>query len=53
MKKIEVDKQKRKALIKNFKALAFLSCLLLPFSLNAKTKNIISKPDNPSPAVWG
>lgn len=50
MKKIKVDKQKRKALIKNFKALAFLSFLLLPFSLNAKVKTVEKSEKT---AVWG
>jgi len=52
MKKIKVDQKKRKALIKNGKALVFLAALFLPFSLSAKTKTIV-KADKPTPAVWG
>ena len=50
MKKIndKVDTQKRKTLIKNFKALAFMSFLFLPFSLSAKTGK-----SEKTGAVWG
>ncbi|GBR76966.1 hypothetical protein NO2_1432 [Candidatus Termititenax persephonae] len=50
--KANIDKAKRKSLIKNFKALAFLTMFLLPFTGNAK--NIVSKSDKKEAiAVWG
>jgi hypothetical protein len=54
MKKVKIDRQKRQALIKNFKALAFLSIFLLPFSLGKAAKPVIETGKSEKvTAVWG
>ena len=49
----EIDKTKRRSLIKNLKALAFMSLCFLPFAANAKS--VAAKPgkNNKTLAVWG
>ena len=48
----KIDKAKRKQLIKNFKALAFLSFFLLPFTANAKNMVTASGKKEKTLAVW-
>ncbi|MDR1998134.1 MAG: hypothetical protein LBQ83_07430 [Candidatus Margulisbacteria bacterium] len=53
MKKIQVDTRKRRSLIKNFKALAFLSACLLPFSLGLSKTAAVKGSSEKNPAIWG
>lgn len=53
MKKVKVDKKRRKALLSNFKALAFLSLFLLPISLGGSKKVIQTETTEKTTAVWG
>jgi hypothetical protein len=54
MKKVKVDQKKRQTLLKNFKALAFLSIFLLPFSLGKAAKPALeAERSEKVTAVWG
>ena len=53
MKEIKVNKKRRESLVANFKALAFLSLLLLPFSLSGGKKLAQTGTADKNAAVWG
>ena len=53
MKKVKVDKKRRESLAANFKALAFLSLFLLPFSLGGGKKLVRAETTEKNAAIWG